>query len=58
MRYCESCKSYTLEEHCPSCGRKTRGVGPARFSPQDPYGEYRRKLKKEEKYGKKKFENR
>ncbi|HDH82004.1 MAG TPA: hypothetical protein ENF91_02820, partial [Thermoplasmatales archaeon] len=32
--------------------------GPARFSPQDPYGEYRRKLKKEEKYGKKKFENR
>ncbi|MEA2054681.1 MAG: RNA-protein complex protein Nop10 [Candidatus Thermoplasmatota archaeon] len=58
MKYCTSCKRYTLENDCPLCGKKTTQVGPARFSPQDTYGEYRRKLKKEEKYGKKKIENR
>lgn len=58
MKFCHSCKKYTLEEICPSCGEKTVNPNPMRFSPQDPYGKYRRKLKKEEKYGKKKVENR
>ena len=57
MRYCTSCKRYTLDDTCPYCGQKTIKVGPARFSPQDPYGEYRRKLKKEDKYGKKESES-
>jgi len=52
MKFCKSCKIYTLEEKCPSCGEKTVQPGPMKFSPQDPYGEYRRKLKKEVKYGK------
>jgi len=57
MRYCTFCTRYTLEEDCPLCGRKTIKAEPARFSPQDIYGEYRRKLKKEEKYGKKEIED-
>jgi H/ACA ribonucleoprotein complex subunit 3 len=47
MRYCSNCQEYTLEENCPTCGQQTHTPEPARFSPQDPYGEYRRKLKKE-----------
>ncbi|KAA0001678.1 MAG: RNA-protein complex protein Nop10 [Thermoplasmata archaeon] len=54
MKFCCSCKKYTLEAICPSCGKKAIQPHPMRFSPQDPYGEYRRRLKKEEKYGKKK----
>lgn len=49
MKYCDACRRYTLEDTCPHCRRPTRGVEPARFSPQDPYGEYRRKLKKQTK---------
>ncbi len=58
MKFCNSCKTYTLEEICASCGKKTVQPCPMKFSPQDPYGKYRRKLKKEEKYGEKKIENR
>ncbi|MFO8132699.1 MAG: RNA-protein complex protein Nop10 [Thermoplasmatota archaeon] len=47
MRYCSSCQEYTLEDCCPRCGQRTDTPEPARFSPQDPYGEYRRRLKKE-----------
>lgn len=37
---------YTLSETCPECGRDTENSAPAPFSPEDPYGEYRRKLKR------------
>ncbi len=47
MRKCSSCSKYTLKEQCPDCGADTVSPRPARFSPHDPYGKYRRMLKKE-----------
>lgn len=49
--YCKKCKSYMLDEICNRCKEKTIVKEPARFSPQDRYGKYRRKLKKLEKKG-------
>ena len=46
MKRCTSCKEYTLQETCPRCGAKAKPNRPAKFSPEDQYGEYRRKLKK------------
>jgi len=45
MRYCTDCKRYTLSETCPVCGGEVRVPIPPRFSPEDRYGKYRRKLK-------------
>ena len=39
---------YTLGESCPACGASTENSAPAPFSPEDPYGEYRRALKRRE----------
>ena len=36
---------YTLKEACPACGASTTRAGPAKYSPEDPYGRYRRKLR-------------
>lgn len=47
MKKCKNCGIYTLQEKCPKCGEETVTPHPAKFSPEDPYGEYRRKLKKE-----------
>jgi len=47
MRKCPKCGTYTLKENCPVCGEKTVTPIPPRFSPEDPYGKYRRKLRKE-----------
>jgi len=47
IRKCPSCGRYTLREVCPVCGSETKVAHPARFSPEDPYGEYRRRLKRE-----------
>jgi len=44
---CPDCASYTLVTACPKCGSTTITSRPARFSPEDPYGKYRRALKKE-----------
>ena len=44
--YCKKCNEYGLDEKCNKCGGKTISKYPPRFSPQDHYGEYRRKLKK------------
>ncbi|MCK4332866.1 MAG: RNA-protein complex protein Nop10 [Thermoplasmatales archaeon] len=49
--YCKKCKSYTLDKICSKCKEKTVLKKPARFSPQDHYGKYRRELKKLEKKG-------
>ncbi len=53
MRKCPECGSYTLKDICPNCTKpekdqKTESAHPASFSPEDPYGKYRRKLKIEE----------
>ncbi|KYK23985.1 ribosome biogenesis protein [Thermoplasmatales archaeon SM1-50] len=47
--YCTNCQRYTLHPICRSCKEKTVTKKPARFSPQDHYGNYRRALKKKEK---------
>ena len=47
LRKCPSCSGYTLAELCPACGGATFMPVPAKYSPGDRYGEYRRRLKKE-----------
>lgn len=37
---------YTLEATCPTCGGPAGRSTPAPFNPNDPYGEYRRALKR------------
>ncbi|MCL4325171.1 MAG: RNA-protein complex protein Nop10 [Candidatus Thermoplasmatota archaeon] len=44
MRKCRTCLTYTFSESCPKCGNPTGTPHPARFSPHDPYGKYRRAL--------------
>ena len=44
---CEKCSSYTLKETCPKCGAKAFSPKPAKFNPEDPYADYRRKAKKQ-----------
>jgi H/ACA ribonucleoprotein complex subunit 3 len=39
---------YTLGVTCPECGGEAVNSAPAPFSPEDPYGEYRRALKRRE----------
>lgn len=46
LKRCTSCKEYTLQEACPRCGAKAKPNRPAKFSPEDNFGEYRRRLKK------------
>jgi len=42
---CDKCFSYTLKEICGKCSVKTKSTKPARFSPIDKYGKYRREYK-------------
>ena len=44
---CENCNKYTMKEMC-DCGTKTVNPKPAKFSPEDNYGEYRRKAKRQQ----------
>ncbi|MEM4782312.1 MAG: RNA-protein complex protein Nop10 [Halalkalicoccus sp.] len=37
---------YTLASSCPDCGADAVNSAPAPFSPEDPYGKYRRALKR------------
>jgi len=50
IRVCGRCGSYTMSETCPGCGGRSRTAHPARFSPDDRYGKYRR-IGIEEEYG-------
>jgi len=45
MLVCGSCRTYTFEPECPSCGARTVKPAPCRYSPQDKYGKYRRMMK-------------
>jgi H/ACA ribonucleoprotein complex subunit 3 len=47
LRKCMACSRYTMKDLCPSCGQKTIEPGPAKYSPEDHYGKYRRALKRE-----------
>ncbi len=46
IKKCPSCSSYTLRSHCKDCDVETINPKPPKFSPEDKYGEYRRKQKK------------
>jgi len=45
LKKCTRCGSYTMKERCPRCGGETRTAHPPKFSPEDKYGEYRRRAK-------------
>lgn len=46
LKRCTQCKEYTLQEACPRCGAAAKPNRPAKFSPEDQYGQYRRRLKR------------
>jgi H/ACA ribonucleoprotein complex subunit 3 len=43
MRKCVACGAYTLS--AAHCGRQSASAHPARFNPNDPYAEYRRRAR-------------
>ncbi len=45
MKKCGRCGTYTLKDTCP-CGGTPVNPVPARYSPLDPYGKYRRRGEK------------
>jgi len=44
---CPVCKTYTLNKICKTCSSKTITSKPAKYSPEDKYGAYRRIYKEE-----------
>lgn len=42
MRKCPKCGRYSTETVCQDCGSQTVIAHPAKFSPDDKYGKYRR----------------
>ena len=42
---CFKCSVYTMKEHRTKCNEKTINPRPAKFSPLDKYGKYRRLAK-------------
>jgi H/ACA ribonucleoprotein complex subunit 3 len=46
LHKCPACGIYTMKSECYKCRTETEIPKPARFSPEDKYGHYRRKLKK------------
>ena len=44
---CSGCGDYTMSENC-KCGGKAVTIIPAKYSPEDKYGRFRRDVKKEE----------
>lgn len=45
MRKCVNCNEYTLKNSCPVCNGEVKVIFPPKFSPEDKYAKYRRKLK-------------
>ena len=50
LRKCLGCGRYSTEDRCADCGNATVTAHPAKFSPDDRYGKYRRIAIKEQ-YG-------
>jgi H/ACA ribonucleoprotein complex subunit 3 len=44
MKKCNFCKIYTFKQNCPKCGKETINPEPPKYSPEDKYGDFRRKL--------------
>ena len=36
-----------MQGKCPKCGIETENPKPAKYNPDDPYGDYRRKAKED-----------
>ncbi len=47
LKKCLACGRYTLQDACPACGGMAGNPMPPRYSPEDRYGVYRRRLKRE-----------
>ncbi|MEF8833061.1 MAG: RNA-protein complex protein Nop10 [Candidatus Thermoplasmatota archaeon] len=45
IKKCLSCDEYMLKEFCGKCGEKTVNPKPPKYSPEDRFGEYRRRQK-------------
>jgi len=45
--FCTMCKRYTIEETCTVCNAPTVSPKPAKYSPEDRYGHYRRLYKQQ-----------
>ena len=45
--WCSACGKFTMIESCV-CGGKAVCVRPSKYSPDDKYGAYRRKVKEDE----------
>jgi H/ACA ribonucleoprotein complex subunit 3 len=43
---CENCGEYTMDKNCSKCKIETISIRPAKYSPEDKYGYYRRLAKK------------
>lgn len=43
---CNKCEVYTLKSKCPECENTALSPKPAKYSPEDNYGKYRRMYKK------------
>ena len=50
IRRCAGCGIYTLQPVCPKCSSDTVCTIPMKYSPEDRYGEYRRRSNLQE-YG-------
>ncbi|MBI4154625.1 RNA-protein complex protein Nop10 [Candidatus Woesearchaeota archaeon] len=46
IRKCPKCLEYTLKSLCEKCKSVTITIKPAKYSPEDRYGRYRRLAKK------------
>ena len=44
MKHIMKCvnRHYTMKEACPECSQEAREAKPAKYSPEDKYGKYRR----------------
>ncbi|MEA4956547.1 hypothetical protein SDC9_07682 [bioreactor metagenome] len=47
MHRCNSCNIYTIKNTCPNCDGDLNVIYPPKYSIEDKYGKYRRKLKEE-----------
>jgi len=43
---CLKCGQYTMKSDCPKCAERTVTPRPPKYSPEDKFGEYRRRAKK------------
>jgi len=50
IMFCKKCKKFTIKDAC-ACGSKTLTTKPAKYSPEDKWGKYRRRSKKEKTCG-------